>query len=131
MHMEVAQTDSVDRKWGLKNLADKFLRRRFLPNAWNEEKEREREKGAALQIPLVSALLEWRLAAAAKKEGTLARSPFNSDKNQAMRMRWSMFLFLPSVGRSLWLTGFQVCGWLSSFSFLCLHLEARACLPAM
>ena len=33
-----------------------ILGRRFLPNAWNDEKERER--GSALQIPLVSALLE-------------------------------------------------------------------------
>ena len=59
-------------------------------------------------------------AAVAKKggeEGTL-----ESDKNQAMRM----FIRLGSAG----LTGFQVCGWLSSLCFVCLDLEAgaRACI---
>ena len=52
-------------------------------------------------------------AVAKKEEGTL-----ESDKNQAMRM----FIRLRSAG----LTGFQVCGWLSSLRFVCLDLEAQA-----
>ena len=62
MHMEVAQTER-----GFKKLGPQISGAEEIP-AKSQMPETEVERGSALQIPLVSALLEWRLRLQRKKK---------------------------------------------------------------